>query len=183
MPHSQPSRPSTANDPGADPKLSGGRLLSAISNSIAALRREHYGRGPMKAKTYVLDDIIIVVMRENGYSAIEKTMIDNDEAERVIALREDFQRVMAKRYSDTIEILTGRSVVAFLNRAHLHAAAATAAADPPWPTPPGLVVDGARGSRSRSSQQSAVSHAAPIHTLGSRRAAERSRREQRCRSR
>jgi uncharacterized protein YbcI len=119
MPHSQPSRPSTANDPDTDPKLSGGRLLSAISNSIAALRREHYGRGPMKAKTYILDDIIIVVMRENGYSAIEKTMIDNDEAERVIALREDFQRVMAKRYSDAIEILTGRSVVAFLNRAHL----------------------------------------------------------------
>ena len=119
MPHSQPSRPSTASVPDADLQLSGGRLLSAISNSIAALRREHYGRGPMKAKTYILDDIIIVVMRENGYSAIEKTMMDNGEAQRVIALREDFQRVMAKRYSDTIELLTGRSVVAFLNRAHL----------------------------------------------------------------
>lgn len=119
MPHSQPSRPSTANDPGADPKPSGGHLLSAISNSISALRREHYGRGPMKAKTYILDDIIIVVMRGIGYSAIEKTMIDNGEAERVIALREDFQRVMARRYSDAIETLTGRTVVAFLNRAHL----------------------------------------------------------------
>ena len=119
MPHSQPSRPSAPGVPDADPQLCGGRLLSAISNSIAALRREHYGRGPMKAKTYILDDIIIVVMRENGYSAIEKTMVDNGEAERVIALREDFQRVMARRYSDTIELLTGRSVVAFLNRAHL----------------------------------------------------------------
>jgi uncharacterized protein YbcI len=119
MPDSQPPRPPTANDPDADLQLSGGRLLAAISNSIAALRREHYGRGPMKAKTYILDDMIIVVMRDNGYSAIEKTMIDNGEAERVVALREDFQRVMAKRYSDTIELLTGRSVVAFLNRAHL----------------------------------------------------------------
>lgn len=119
MPHPQPLRPSTADDPAENPKLAGGRLLSAISNSIAALRREHYGRGPMKAKTYILDDIIVVVMRENGYSAIEKTMIDNGEASRVITLREDFQRVMAKRYSDTIEELTGRRVVAFLNRAHL----------------------------------------------------------------
>ena len=119
MPDSQPPRPPTANAPDADLQLSGGRLLSAISNSIAALRREHYGRGPMKAKTYILDDMIIVVMRDNGYSAIEKTMIDNGEAERVVALREDFQRVMAKRYSDTIELLTNRSVVAFLNRAHL----------------------------------------------------------------
>jgi uncharacterized protein YbcI len=119
MPHSQPSRPSTASDGDADPKLSGGRLLLAISNSIVALRREHYGRGPMKAKTYILDDIVVVVMRENGYCAVERTMIDNGEAERVIALREDFQRVMARRYSDTIETLTGRTVVAFLNRAHL----------------------------------------------------------------
>lgn len=119
MPHSQPSRPSTANDADADLQLSGGRLLSAISNSIAALRREHYGRGPMKAKTYILDDIIIVVMRDNGYRAIEKTMVDNGEADRVIAEREDVQRVMAKPYSDTMELLTNRSVVAFLNRAHL----------------------------------------------------------------
>ena len=117
MPQPQPSRPPTATD--ADAKPSRGQLLSAISNSISALRREHYGRGPLKAKTYILDDIIIVVMRENGYSAIEKTMVDNGEAQRVIALREDFQRVMAKRYSDTIETLTGRTVVAFLNRAHL----------------------------------------------------------------
>ena len=119
MAHSQPSHPSTASDRDADPKLAGGRLLVAISNSIVALRREHYGRGPTKAKTYVLDDIIVVVMRDNGYCAVERTMIDNGEAERVIALREDFQRVMAKRYSDTIETLTGRTVVAFLNRAHL----------------------------------------------------------------
>src|SRR4051794_2109366 len=119
MPRSQPPRPSTVHDTDADAKLSGGRLLSAISNSIAALRREHYGRGPTKAKTYIVDDMIIVVMRDSGYSAIEKTMIDNDEAERVVAMREDFQRVMARRYSDTIEMLTGRNVVAFLNRAHL----------------------------------------------------------------
>jgi uncharacterized protein YbcI len=117
MSQPQPSRPSIVND--ADAKPSRGQLLAAISNSISALRREHYGRGPMKAKTYILDDIIIVVMRENGYSAIEKTMVDNGEAQRVIALREDFQRVMARRYSDTIETLTGRTVVAFLNRAHL----------------------------------------------------------------
>jgi uncharacterized protein YbcI len=117
MPHPQPSRPSRAGDDDARP--SGGTLLSAISNSISALRREHYGRGPLKAKTYILDDIIIVVMRDLGYSAIEKTMIENDEAERVIALREDFQRVMSRRYSAAIETLTGRTVVAFLNRAHL----------------------------------------------------------------
>ena len=40
--------------------LTGGHLLAAISTSIVGILRDHYGRGPMKAKTYVLDDIIVV---------------------------------------------------------------------------------------------------------------------------
>ena len=34
-------------------------------------------------------------------------------------MREDFQRVMKDRYSDTIKELTGRNVVAFLSQAHV----------------------------------------------------------------
>src|SRR5437763_712673 len=49
---------------------SGGELLSAISTRIVALLRDHYGRGPMKAKTYVLDDLVVCVLR-NGFIPIE----------------------------------------------------------------------------------------------------------------
>jgi uncharacterized protein YbcI len=100
-------------------RLSGGELLAAISTSIVGILREHYGRGPMKAKTYALDDIIIVVMRGSGFTPLEKTIMDSGEPDRVIAMREDFQRVMAGRYSETIEKLTGRKVVAFLSQAHV----------------------------------------------------------------
>ena len=102
-----------------DEKLSGGHLLSAISNSIVRILRERYGRGPMKAKTYVLDDVIVVVMRAGGFTAAEQTLIDSGEPERVVAMREDFQRVMAQDYKDTIERLTGRKVLAFLSNAHV----------------------------------------------------------------
>ena len=37
-------------DPGLYP-LAGGRLLAEITNRIVSLVREHYGRGPIKAKT------------------------------------------------------------------------------------------------------------------------------------
>ena len=37
-----------------------------------AILRDHYGRGPMKAKTYVLDDIIVVVMRGSGFTPLEQ---------------------------------------------------------------------------------------------------------------
>ena len=99
--------------------LAGGKLLAAISNSIVAILREHYGRGPMKAKTYALDDIIVVVMRGSGFTALEKTIMDSGQPGRVVALREEFQAVMAERYKNTIEELTGCKVVAFLSQAHV----------------------------------------------------------------
>ena len=102
-----------------EPRLSGGELLSAISNSIVALVREHYGRGPMKAKTYALDDIIVCVLRGSGLTPMEKTMMESGEPESVVAMRKDFQRLMAQRYKELIEELTDRKVVAFLSQAHI----------------------------------------------------------------
>jgi uncharacterized protein YbcI len=99
--------------------LAGGRLLAQISTSIVAILREHYGRGPMKAKTYALDDIIVVVMRGSGFTALEGTLMDSGQPERVIAMREEFQSVMADRYKAMIEKLTGRKVVAFVSQAHV----------------------------------------------------------------
>jgi uncharacterized protein YbcI len=105
--------------PGGDVPLAGGHLLAAISTRIVGILRDHYGRGPMKAKTYALDDIIVVVMRGSGFTPLEQTIMDSGEPDRVIAMREDFQRVMATRYKDTIKELTGRNVVAFLSQAHV----------------------------------------------------------------
>ena len=108
------AKPASAGAP-----LAGGHLLAAISTSIVGILREHYGRGPMKAKTYALDDIIVVVMRGSGFTPLEQTIMDSGEPDRVIAMREDFQRVMAKRYRETIEELTGRKVLALLSQAHI----------------------------------------------------------------
>jgi uncharacterized protein YbcI len=102
-----------------EPSLAGGYLLAAISTSVVGILRKHYGRGPMKAKTYALDDIIVVVMRGSGFTALEQTIMDSGEPDRVIAMRENFQRVMAKLYRETIEELTGRKVLAFLSQAHV----------------------------------------------------------------
>jgi uncharacterized protein YbcI len=99
--------------------LAGGRLLAAISTTIVSILRDHYGRGPMKAKTYALDDIIVVVMRGSGFTALEQTIMDDSGADRVVAMRHDFQRMVASRYKSAIEELTGRKVLAFLSQAHV----------------------------------------------------------------
>jgi uncharacterized protein YbcI len=98
--------------------LEGGRLLSEITNRIVSFMREHYGRGPIKAKTYVLDNLVVCVLSD-GFTAIERTMMEGGEPDRVLEMRRDFQRMMKARYSEMIEELTGRKVLAFLSQAHV----------------------------------------------------------------
>jgi uncharacterized protein YbcI len=107
----------SAGDP--EPQaLSGGMLLAEITNRIVSFMREHYGRGPLRAKTYVLDNLVVCVLSD-GFTAIEKTMMESGEPERVLDMRREFQRLLKIRYSQMIEELTGRKVVAFLSQAHV----------------------------------------------------------------
>src|SRR5882757_5592946 len=98
--------------------LSGGELLSAISTSIVSILRESYGRGPTKAKTYLLDDLVVCVLR-NGFTALEETMVAEGRKGEVVEMRHEFQQMMGTRYKERIEELTGRKVVAFLSQAHI----------------------------------------------------------------
>jgi uncharacterized protein YbcI len=73
----------------------------------------------MKAKTYALDDIIVVVMRGSGFTPLEKTFMDSGQPERVVSMRHEFQTIMRRQFTDAIEELTGRQVTAFLSQAHV----------------------------------------------------------------
>ena len=100
--------------------LAGGRLLAEITNRIVSMIREHYGRGPVRAKTYVCDDLIVCVMTD-GFTALEKTTMEasGDGEEKVLEMRRSFQEMMKDRYSQMVEELTGRKVLAFLSQAHV----------------------------------------------------------------
>ena len=93
--------------------------VAEITSRIVAFMRQHYGRGPIKAKTYVLDNLIVCALTDGGSTAIERTMVQGREPDRVLAMRRDFQRMMKQRYSEMIEQLTGRKVRAFLSQAHV----------------------------------------------------------------
>jgi uncharacterized protein YbcI len=58
-------------------------------------------------------------MRGSGFTPLEQTIMDDGGAERVVAMRHEFQRVVAHRYKHAIEELTCRKVVAFLSQAHV----------------------------------------------------------------
>ena len=66
----------------------------------------------------MLDNLIVCVLSD-GFTAIERTMMEGGEPDRVLEMRRDFQRLMKGRYSEMIEELTGRKVLAFLSQAHV----------------------------------------------------------------
>jgi uncharacterized protein YbcI len=58
-------------------------------------------------------------MRGSGFTALEQTIMDSGEPGRVVDMRHDFRRLMTERYTEAIEELSGRGVVAFLSQAHV----------------------------------------------------------------
>ena len=103
----------------SEPKRTGRQQLAAISRSMAGLQREHYGRESTNVNTYAIKDMIVVVVRLEHLTPLETSMVDGGEPERVLALRAEFARVMAGRYTHTVERVTGRTVVALLSQAHV----------------------------------------------------------------
>ncbi|HZR94223.1 MAG TPA: DUF2294 domain-containing protein [Gaiellaceae bacterium] len=90
----------------------------AISNAIAKLQRDHYGRGPESVRTVVGYDHIISFL-ENSFMPVERTLLDAGEDEAVRQTRLAFQRAMETRFVSTVEEISGRSVRAFLSQVSL----------------------------------------------------------------
>ena len=100
-----------------EPALTGGELRR-ISAAMVSLYQEHFGTGPTGAKTYVVDDMVVVVLRD-GLSSIERTLFERGKADVVRQMRSAFQDAVSDQFTSTIEHLTNRSVVAFMSQAHV----------------------------------------------------------------
>jgi uncharacterized protein YbcI len=91
---------------------SGESLLAAISREMVKAMKTYYGRGPTKAKSYLFDDLLFVVMR-GGALQSEKTMLEAGYGDTVREFRQKFENVMAERLVGTIEQLTERKVMTY----------------------------------------------------------------------
>ena len=94
-----------------------GDVQRNISRKLVALHKEFYGKGPTKAKTYYLDDVVLLLMR-GGFSKVEETLLAEGRGDAVIRQRAEFQQVMAERFREVIESEIGRKVVAAMSTSH-----------------------------------------------------------------
>jgi uncharacterized protein YbcI len=89
-------------------------VLTAISDGLAGLLKEFYGRGPTRTKTYYQDDLVVCLLR-GGFSRVEQTLLDGGRGSSVIQQRMDFQDLMRERFERVIEDATGRKVIGFMS--------------------------------------------------------------------
>jgi uncharacterized protein YbcI len=91
-----------------------GETRARISREIVRLQSEYYGKGPTKAKTYIVDDLVVVVLEES-FTRAEKTLAERGEREAIQHIRRRFQQQMADSFIGIVEQATGRRVRAFLS--------------------------------------------------------------------
>jgi uncharacterized protein YbcI len=87
--------------------------LAEITNGIVRLFSEYYGRGPTRAKTYVLEDRYLVTILRDTMTTVEKTLAENGEADLVRRVRLTFQEAMADSFKGVVEEALGRRVEAY----------------------------------------------------------------------
>jgi uncharacterized protein YbcI len=109
-----PMSTTSPETPSESPGGSGAQAAS-ISNALVQLHRRAYGKGPTKAKTYLLDDVVLCIL-EGGALRIEETLRDHGEEEMVHTVRRTFQAALNDEFRGIIEEATGRPVRAFMSQ-------------------------------------------------------------------
>jgi uncharacterized protein YbcI len=91
-----------------------GEQLGSISRALVQLYKDGYGKGPIKARTYMAGDLVVCLL-QGGFLKGEQTLRDAGRGEAVSHNREALQEVLRQRFVGAIEEITGRKVVSFIS--------------------------------------------------------------------
>jgi uncharacterized protein YbcI len=92
------------------PDLRGGDMLARLSDEMVRAKKQFFGRGPEQAKSYMLDDMLIVVMR-GGLTTAEQTMLRFGRQNMVRQFRQLFENEMTDVLTALVEETTGQKVI------------------------------------------------------------------------
>lgn len=90
----------------------GGELLAQLSNGMVQAQKKFFGKGPVRAKSYMVDDLLFIVMR-GGMTTGEHTMVEFGQEDAVREFRQTFENEMTGRLTGMVEELTGRKVLTY----------------------------------------------------------------------
>jgi uncharacterized protein YbcI len=87
-----------------------GDVLARLSDEMVNAKKRFFGKGPDQAKSYMVDDLLIVVMR-GGLTTAEQTMLRFGQEDMVRKFRQLFENEMTVELTTRVEETTGRKVV------------------------------------------------------------------------
>ena len=85
-------------------------MLARLSDEMVRAKKQFFGKGPDQAKSYMLDDLLLVVMR-GGLTTAEQTMLRFGRQNLVREFRQLFENDMTEVLTGLVEQTTGRTVV------------------------------------------------------------------------
>jgi uncharacterized protein YbcI len=92
---------------------------SQISDKLAALHGQWYGKSPSAARTYIAGDDVVVAVLEETFTAVEQALVDRGEADGIQELRRRFRKVIADEFEAIVEQATGRLVRSYVSETDL----------------------------------------------------------------
>jgi len=87
-------------------------IRAEISNAMVGLKKEFYGKGPTKAKTFLNDNYVFCVM-EGGLTRNEQTLVDRGHEDLVRSYRLRFQEAMEDPTVEAVQRITGCNVIGY----------------------------------------------------------------------
>jgi uncharacterized protein YbcI len=85
-----------------------------ISRAMVALIKDATGRGPTRARTYIEDNLVVILLHDTMTTA-ERTLKQEHKEDTVRSLRRIFQGTFRDDAVGIVERLMGRKVLAFLS--------------------------------------------------------------------
>ena len=89
--------------------------LSQLSNAMVRLYKEHFGRGPTKARAAYAGPDIVVCTLEESFTPAEQMLVQLGEHQRLRDTRMFFQYASEHEFRKAVEDITGRKVRAFVS--------------------------------------------------------------------
>lgn len=102
---------------GTHPSSARGEVLASISTGLVQLHSRYYGKGPTKAKTYLVNDTVVCLLR-GGFTTVERTLIDEGNVDAVYQIRRSFQQAMEQQFTAVVEGAMHRKVIAYMSQIH-----------------------------------------------------------------
>jgi uncharacterized protein YbcI len=99
--------------PAPDVDARHGEELAEVTNGIVRLFSEYYGRGPTRAKSYLLDDQYVVTVLRDTMTTVERTLCDGGHGDQVRSVRITFQEAMAESFRGVVEKALSRRVAGY----------------------------------------------------------------------